>query len=278
MKKIFIAAFIALTLSACNEDDRLANDDNRGERIAGFAQPIQSVSYFEDLGQVTVNVPVTLLGLGNGQAPTEPIEVAYQVDATASTAVEGLEYNFADNTRKVTIPAGSTFANIPLLVNTGDLNASSATKLVLTLTQASAGTVVLQSSKQISVAFVGCLADLAGTYTAVTVNANTGGTLTQLNQAITETGINSFITQNTGTFNPGQAPNQGFHFTVLCGEINVASQGLFNGQYAGNEVVGVPDSSGAAGHVIDANSFSIKYKANGGGGVYSTWTTTYTRN
>lgn len=277
MKKIFIAAFVALTLSACNDDDRLANDDLKGDRIAGFAQAIQSVSYFEDLGQVTVNVPVTLLGLGNGEAPSQPVEITYELDAAASTAVEGVEYNFVDNTRKVTIPAGATFANIPLLVNTGDLNSSSATKVVINLTQASAGTVVLQSSKQVSVTFVGCLADLAGTYTAVTVNAATGSTFTQVNQTITETGINSFITTNTGTFSPGQAPNQGFNFSVLCGEIDVPSQGLFNGQYT-NEVVGVPDSSGADGHVIDANSFSIKYKANGGGGVYTTWTTTYTRN
>lgn len=277
MKKIFIAAFIALTLSACNDDDRLANDDLRGDKVAGFAQAIQSVSYFEDLGQVTVNVPVTLLGLGNGQAPSEPIEITYEVNTAASTAVEGTEYNFIDNSRKVVIPAGSTFANIPLLVNTGTLNESSATKLVLNLTQASAGTVVLQSSKEVAVTFVGCLADLAGTYTAVTVNAATGAVFTQANQTIFETGINSFRTTNTGTFSPGQAPNQGFNFTVLCGEVDVPSQGLFNGQYS-NEVVGVPDETGADGHVINSNSFAIKYKANGGGGVYTTWTTTYTRN
>ena len=278
MKKIFIAAFIALTLSACNDDDRLANDDNRGERIAGFPQQSQSVSYFADEGQVTVDVPVVLLGLGNGQAPTEAIEVTYSVNATASTAVEGVEYNFPSSSRTVTIPAGSTIASIPLLVNTGQLNESSATKVVLTLTQATSGTVVLQSANEISVNFVGCLADLAGTYTAVTVNVATGGTLTQLNQAITETGTNSFITQNSGTFNPGQAAIQGYHFSVLCGEIDVPSQPLFNGQFGALELVGVPDSSGSDGHVIDADSFVVKYKANPGSGNYLTWTTTYTRN
>jgi hypothetical protein len=96
------------------------------------------------------------------------------------------------------------------------------------------------------------------------------------------TAINTFKTTNTGTFGAGQAPDQGFTFNVVCGEIFVPSQGLFNNYYMGNEVVGVPLTTGPyagmQGHVIDATHFVVKYKAYAGTtSGYITWTSTYTK-
>lgn len=258
MKKIFIAAFIALTLSACNDDDRLANDDNRGDKIAGFPQASQSASYFEDEGQVTLNVPVVLLGLGNGQAPSQPVELAYEIDTANTTAIEGGEYNFTDNSRRVTIPAGATFATIPLLINTGDLNATAATKLVLTLKPVSSGLVVHEGSKQITVNFVGCISAITpGNYTAL-VGAGSSGTVGfQFPETISVTGINTFKTLRTYPYYPGpnynpSLPSFGFVFEDICGQISISSQPMFN-YYGGNVVSGT-------GEVIDANSFKVSYQ------------------
>lgn len=252
MKKIFIAAFIALTLSACNDDDRLANDDLRGDKVAGFASASQSASYFTDQGQVPMDVPVVLLGLGDGQSPTQPIEVTYEIDAS-STAVEGGEYSFADTSRKVTIQADSRFANIPLLINTGDLNPTSATKLVLNLTSASSGTVVLQTSRQITINFVGCISTIVpGNYTAlVTSGTNTGFTFAT---TVTAAGVNTFVTGHTFPYYPnsnyGVRPRYGFIFEDVCGDIDIPSQNLFTN--AANIVQG-------SGEVINANSFKVSY-------------------
>lgn len=253
MKKIFIAAFIALTLSACNDDDRLAYDDNSGDKIAGFPQASQSASYFEDEGQVTLNVPVVLLGLGNGQVPSQSVELAYEIDAVNTTAVEGGEYNFTDNSRRVTIPAGATFVNLPILVNTGDLNPTSATKLVLTLKPVSQGLVVLETSKQLTVNFVGCISTIVpGNYTAlVTSGNNTGFTFST---TIAAAGVNTFLTGHTFPYYPNTnypgRPRYGFIFEDICGVIDIPAQNLFTN--ASNIVQG-------SGEVVDANTFKVSY-------------------
>ena len=272
MKKIFIAAFIALTLSACNDDDRLANDDLRGDKIAGFASASQSASYFTDEGQIPMDVPVVLLGLGNGEAPSQPIELTYEIDAS-STAVEGGEYSFGDTSRKVTIAAGSTFAKIPLLINTGDLNPTAATKLVLNLKSSVSGTVVLETSKQITVNFVGCISSITpGAYNAV-VNEGSSGTVGfQFPETITVAGVNTFKTARTYPYYPGpnynsSLPSYGFVFEDICGDITISSQPMFN-YYGGNPVSGT-------GEVIDANSFKVSYEI--GGSSVAFGNVTYTK-
>jgi len=256
MKKIFIAAFIALTLSACNDDDRLANDDLRGDKVAGFASGSQSVSYFTDQGAVSVDVPVVLLGLGNGESPSQPIDFTYEVDAS-STAVEGGEYSFGDTSRKVTIPAGSRFVNIPLLVNTGDLNPTAATKLVLNVKTTTPGVVVLQSAKQITVNFVGCIsAILPGVYTATVEAGSSSNIGASYAENITVEGVNTFRTLRTFPYMPGPnyvpgLPSYGIVFSDICGDLTIDNQLLF-GVYTSNIVSG-------SGEVIDSNSFRLSY-------------------
>ncbi|RZJ34349.1 MAG: hypothetical protein EOO51_10110 [Flavobacterium sp.] len=286
MKKLLSFVFIVAAALSCTNDSNLPGDSfGEGPKIVGFGTSLEAISYFSDEGVVEKSFPVNLIGLGNGQTSSEPIVVNYTVDTEASTAVEGVEYDFGDATGSITIPAGGTFGMLNLNVHTGSFNPDVPTQLVLKLTSASGETVVGAEESTLTVKFVGCLADLEGTYTITLKRESTGAVSTQTNQHIVQTGTNQFRTENTGSFTPGQAPDpnrQGFNFTVLCGEIVVPSQGLFDNQYS-NEVVGVPmttgDYVGFEGHVIDANSFIIRYKANAGGATgFITWTATYVRN
>lgn len=292
MKKLLSFVFIVAAALSCSDDSNLPGDSfGEGPKIVGFGTSLEALSYFSDEGVVEKTFPVNLIGLGNGQTSSEPIDVHYEVVTSAAegepvtTAVEGVEYNFADTSGNITIPAGGTFGMLHLNVNTGSFNPDVPTQLVLRLTSATGETVVGEQDSVLVIKFVGCLADLDGIYTISLKRESTGVVSTQTNQHVTETGVNQFITENTGSFTPGQAPDpnrQGFNFTVLCGEIVVPSQGLFDNQYS-NEVVGVPmvegDYVGFEGHVIDANSFVIRYKANAGGATgFITWTATYVRN
>lgn len=264
----------------CTDDDLKPEGDFTGERIVGFGSNLQSVSYFADEGPVEKTFPVNLIGLGNGQVASEDIVINYEVDMANSSATEGVEFNFADASGQIILPAGSTFGTFPLIVNTGNLDENVPTELVVKLTSAS-GAVVGAQYSTLKIVFVGCVADIAGTYTLEITRESTGNTTTMTNEVVTEVGINKFRTTNTGTFTPGQAPNQGFTFEVLCGNIVVPSQGLFNNAFS-NEVVGVPmvtgDYIGLEGKVIDENTFVIRYKANAGGATgYITFTAVYTR-
>jgi hypothetical protein len=166
MKKILLIATLAFSLFSCNDEERLANDTrNEGPEIVGFNKSVENVAYFSNVGQKTLDVPVVMQGLGDGLAPVTPIAVSYEIDLANSTAVKGTEFDFADATGKVTIPAGGSFANIPLLINTGSFNATQKTELVLKLTSASSG-VVGEQYKTIKIVFVGCATALEGSYTA----------------------------------------------------------------------------------------------------------------
>ena len=163
MKKILLIAMISISLFSCN-DDRLPTDTrNEGPEIVGFKNSVTNVAYFSNVGQKPLDVPVVMQGLGDGLLPVSPITVSYEVDLANSTATEGTEFNFADATGKITIPAGGTFAQIPILVNTGSLNATQRTELVLKLTSASSA-VVGEQYKSIKIVFVGCATALQGNY------------------------------------------------------------------------------------------------------------------
>jgi hypothetical protein len=163
MKKLLLIATIAIGLFSCSKD-RLATDTlTDGPEIVGFNKAVENVAYFSNVGQKPLNLAVVMQGLGDGYAPTEPITVSYQIDLTKSTAVLGREFNFANTTGKVTIPAGGSFANIPLLINTGSFSSTAKTVLVLNLTSPSSG-VIGEQYKSMTVAFVGCATNLVGTY------------------------------------------------------------------------------------------------------------------
>lgn len=293
MKKLLALAIVMAAAVSCSDDDlpvgpNLQPDD---QFIVGFPSAAVAYSYFADEGQVQREFPLVLIGGNEGNPADEPIVISYEVvpfnpaNGSGSTATQGTEFDFVNTTGQITIPAGQDFVQFPLLVNTGSLDETAATRLVLNLTQVSGPeTIISQNNRTFTVNFVGCQADLAGSYTVSVLRESSGATTTLPNpEIISEISTNYFKTTNTGTFNPGQGADQGFFFNVLCDEITVPSQWLFAGEYVGYEVIGVPfdsgDYAGMEGVIIDENTFKIRYKAWGGSASgYIFWTNTYVRN
>ncbi|MBD3583393.1 hypothetical protein [Flavobacterium selenitireducens] len=289
MKKLLALAIVMAGAIACSDDDlplgpNLQPDD---QFIVGFPSSSATFSYFADEGPVQREVPIVLIGGNEGNPSDEPLVINWRVvpgtEPGGSTATEGLEYDLPDATGTISIPAGQNFTQFPVIINTGDLNADVSTRLVIELTQVSGdGNIVSYNNRLVTVNFVGCLADLEGNYNVSTLRESTGQVLNQTDQQIDEVDVNYFVTENTATLTPNQiAGPQGFNFEVLCGEITVPSQGLFQGAYP-NNVVGVPFDSGEfaglQGVVMSDNQFKIRYQVNYGGATgIVTVVSTYTR-
>ena len=280
MKKLLILALSAATIISCTDDDiRTEHQLDSGPKVIGFSSSFESVAYFEDLGAIQRDFPVNVIGTGNGQLSDSDITVTYEVDPT-STATEGVEYNFVDASGMVTIPAGSSFGMFPLVVNTGQLDPVQKTELKLKLVSSSAGTTVGQQYSTLRIVFVGCQTQIAtagspGSFTC-TVVRNDGASITFPSETVELVDINTLKSTTTGTWSPGTiAPDQGYDFIDICGDITVPVQGLCQGYYS-NQVYGLT-SDGTDGSVTDSDNFAATYEITFSAGNRQ-YTNTYVRN
>jgi len=248
IKHIFLASITAIMFTSCIVDDEADDQFLNSPAVVGFSSSLAAESYFVDEGAILRNYQVDLLGNGGeGEAPTSPITVSYEIDTEATTAVEGQEFNFVDNSGTVTIPAGSTFANFPLEINTGNLDPDMPTKLVLNLISTDSDNAVVSSNNDVlEITFVGCQSQLDQfTYTVNTTRISNGNLVASSVETFTSPSVNEFSTVSTGPYGPNStgyaggsiAANNGFTFIDICGEITISNQGLANNAYS-NEVYG----------------------------------------
>lgn len=280
IKFIFTALFCSLMLSSCIVDD----EDEYLDALAntpytvGFSNATATESYFEDIGAVEKSYLVKIIGGQDGSDPNAPITVSYSVNTEASTATEGEEFSFTGSDRTLTIPAGSDFATLDLLVNTGSLNPDEPTKLVLDLTEinsSGAPATIAAQRQQLTITFVGCLSKVALPDQPVKyhleVTSSSGGSLSR-DEEITYTGPNNFSTGSVGTWSslPGCYC---YPFEVICGEVFVPDHNLSD--YYSNEVYGINDA-GADGSVDpETGVITIKYNIDFSDGPV-TYTAVYT--
>ncbi|WP_339834885.1 hypothetical protein [uncultured Flavobacterium sp.] len=208
MKKLLILSTGLLMLACTNDDTNSELNLTSGPKIVGFEKSFESIAFFEDLGQVEKTFAVNLVGFGDGKSSNSNIILSYEVDLLNSTATEGVEFDFVNNTDKITIPSGSTFATIPLNVNTGQLNPTEKTELVLKLKSNTENVVVGEQFKTIKIVFVGCQTNLQGTYT------NTSGNRTAV---VTKTGPNEY----RSSYLPNFSTYYWFDFVDICGELTI---------------------------------------------------------
>jgi hypothetical protein len=262
MKKLMTLMIVAASFLSCSDDGiKTEQDLTKGPKVVGFASSIATVPYFSDQGVVLRKFPMNLIGNGNGQVSANDIEVSYTVDP-ASTATAGTEYSMVDTTGKITIPAGTTFGEFPINVNTGSLNPTQKTELIINLTTSSPGSVVGAQYDQLRIIFVGCLSQLAGNYNVVI--STVAGTSTRTNEVVTLTEINTFKTLYVGRYGLGTFTPPGYTFIDICGEISVPDQTL--GQYS-NTVYGIDDyGTGIDGIITSATSFEVKHNISFGSG------------
>lgn len=262
MKKIFLLLAVAVAGISCDDDIRADHNFTTSPKIVGFTSPLSTVSYFADEGAVERSFPLSLIGGGDGKPLAVDTEVTYTVDP-ASTATEGVEFDFVNNNGKIVIPAGKTFGEFPIYVNTGDLNPTQKTELILNLTGVNNGAVVSANHTQLRIVFVGCQSQVGtagGPLYTVTVTRNDGVIRTYFNEAITSPVVNDFKTTTTGQWAAGAiAPDQGYNFTDICGDITMPNQNLAQGFYS-NTVTGTDAYDGNDGKVNSLNNFETKYE------------------
>lgn len=270
--KLIVFAFIAMSMAtSCIVDDEPDMGYKNGPYFVGFEKKIVEVSYFADEGVVLNQYPVKLMGGSDGSLSNQDIVIDYSIDPE-STAVEGQEFDFVSNTGTLTIPAGETFANFPLNVNTGSLDETAATTLVLKLTgTTTSGTVVSSLNNTLKITFVGCVAELEKyTYSVKLLKDGAPAGTELTGEPIYKDDVNSFRTRTTAIFAPGTGGSDpakgGVSFSVLCGEINFPTQGLLQGFY-GNTV-----SDNGSGSVNADGSFTLKFTISGQGDFEQTYT------
>lgn len=254
--KYILSLFVLLSVLSCSEDDKAGYTyDGSGDRIYGFQNPTTRVQYFQDLGTLEELIPIVQIGGSDGSASATDIVMTYTVDTANSTATEGVEFDFSDTSGQITIPAGETFVQFPLLINTGNFSPTEKTSLFITLTgivdnnNAVVGTI----HEQVEVVFIGCLSTLDSFTYDVTTVRDDGATVNHGLQNLTAIGVNEFRTESVGLWGPGVlAGHGGYDFVDVCGDLTVPAQNL-SGVYSNQNYSDEP------GVVMPNGDFSITY-------------------
>ena len=257
-KKLFLFLFLAAAVTSCDEvgDDEELNYGN-GAYVAQFPFPARTGFFLKDDAVIyDYNIPVELVG-GNGLALDSDVTVSFEKldfvddvttidDDSYVSAVEGVDFEFVNPTNSIVIPAGSTFASIPIRVLSGNLDDQAPAVLVLNLTQVSASgaSVVTSGTKsKISVVLQGtCSSDLAGTYDLVTTRVGPGTVYVLPNEVVEEIAAGEYLTSSTGPYNNrglissgaqlGTA-SAGFIMIEVCGRIALKAGQRLGGQLGG---------------------------------------------
>lgn len=255
MKKLITLLFVGAAFLSCTDDD-IKTEQNlaAGDKVVGFPSDVYPVPYFEDEGVILRKFPLDLIGTANGQYSATDIEVEYEIDYANSTATEGVEFNFVDTSGKIVIPAGSTFGEYPLEVNTGNLNPDYKTVLVLKLKSSSPGSTIGAQYDTLKITFVGCLSLLDGNYSVAITSA--GLTAVRTNEVVTLTDINTFRTRYVGRYTLGTFSPAGYTFIDICDEISLPKNQTLGGY--SNKVYGTSFyGDGIDGIVTSETTFEV---------------------
>lgn len=240
MKKFLLLFLSALAFVSCDEGDALATDKTaEGPKIVGFKSASSNIAYFEDLGVKDHSFPVNLIGLGNGLLSTTDIAVPYEIDLANSTATEGVEFDFTDSSGTIRIPAGTDFGTFNLKVNTGQLNASAKTELVIIL-KPTVGVTVGEKQKTLKIIFVGCSTALEGSYVASNGRPAT----------VTKIAPNLY----RSSYLPNFAATYWFEFSDVCGDLEI-----YNWQFNGSNPLTATGGGNVTGYVNGAGGLVFEH-------------------
>lgn len=265
LKNLFLVLLV-VSISSCDLGSDKELDYGNGPYVAQFPFASRTAFFLKDDAETfDYTLPVELVG-GNGLALSQDITITYEVDTVTTwdddenpltpevvvnTAEEGLNFDFAGSA-SIVIPAGSTFASIPLKIYSGTLDDQDPPVLLIKLTSVTANgvNVVTSGSKgSISLTLQGtCISDLGGLYNTSIIRTGTEAGTTPLSsytvalEPITETAEGVYLTTVTGRFalptitqvitgpfnqlNAG--PTGGYVFKEVCGRIAVEQQRLFS--------------------------------------------------
>ena len=239
MKKLILLFALSISVLSCTDDD--VNSYDNSPYIVGFYKQAEVKSYVATGDVEALNIPINLIGGEQGLTMTGPVNMTYELDPS-STAVLGDEFDFVNPTNTIVLPAGKTSVDLPLTINTGNLEtgAENAKKIVLNIKTASSlqPVVVGAQYKQITITLNGlCFSNAQGTYTLTTTRLDNGAIYNLPGEEVIVTGPGTYLTSSTGPYNNrglvaagAQVPSStpGFNFTEVCGAITIQEQNLCN--------------------------------------------------
>ena len=274
IKNLFILALIGVfSFTSCDTEETIPGHDiTTGPAIVGWGDKAATLSYFSDIGILNNMYPVDLLGSGDGAPTTSDINISISVDPS-STAVSGNEYTLPASV--VTIPAGGTFAGVPVNINTGGFNPAMPTFLLLNIETTTNGAVVSTLASQFQINFVGCKSTLADYNYSVTITReNTGQSYSAGSESISLLDVNYFQTETVMYF----PVVPGVIFTDICGALTAVQQDLgpYSNQVTGSYGAGT-DSVGSVDPVT--GDFELRYYVSPSGTTeWGHHTAVYTKN
>lgn len=231
MKKIFLLLAISFASVSCLVDDEVENYAG-SSNVIGFENESQFGSYVASGEVVDLNVPVLLVGGGQGLPMESDVTVTYALDAS-STATEGLEFDFVNPSKTLVLEGGLTSALVPIKINTGNLETGveGQKTIVLNLTTVSNGAVIASNMDQIVITLNGlCYSNLAGSYNlSVTRLSPAGGPYSFPNEILDQVADGVYNTTTTGNYDLTlltSASDAGFTFTDVCGSLLMETQNL----------------------------------------------------
>lgn len=256
LKNLFLFLLVVSVASCDVGDDKELNYGN-GSFVTQFPFATKTGFFLkDDAATFDFNVPIELVG-GNGLAIDKDITITFDIDATTlappvppatvglpiNTAVEGVNFDFVGS-KTLTIPAGSTFASIPLKIYSGTLDDSNPPVILIKLTSVNAeGIDVVTSGNKGSVALTlqgTCTSDLAGNYSNSSVRVDpVGGPYIAALDVISELSSGTYRTSFVGNYYiPGTPPTSGtwnaldasgtpgYTLKEVCGRVRVENQQL----------------------------------------------------
>jgi len=241
--KIIFLTLLTLTIAiSCVKDD--VENNSKGDYVVGFKNSQSSYIYTDnDVDPVQVFEPIDLVGGSNGTTAATDISIPFSIDVT-STAILGTDYTITATGGSVTLEAGSSFVKLPFTINPSVLPGNVPKTIIINLGQPStAGAVVAEDKKTITVTIAKCASDLEGTYALEVTREDNGVVYNFPNEVITQLALGVYETSSTGPYddltNDG-APRNGFIFKDVCQSIAIDEQNL--GDYYSNLVEGDEDA------------------------------------
>lgn len=216
MKKIkSILLILPLIAFSCFVDDdpqQFENSLSITPYTVGFERDQTIVSYTPNNGTIPVEIFVNLLG-GDNFSNTPQQDVTFEVDATASTAMSGVDYSIEGSS--FTISPNREFGVITINLLTDNLTAEPPGIVVINLTSASNGVVAEQF--RTTTIFICPVSDLAGNYTSDEIIASTAP-----NAVITEIGTGQYQIDAMPfiAFGGAGGPPAFINFSDVCGELS----------------------------------------------------------
>lgn len=236
LKYILVLILVLGTFYSCVDKETRYDLNDKGQNLAGFELSRTLVSGIADGTEYTFPMKVKVVGpsvkdLTSNVTLTVTVDEALIADAAEADtnlipAIEGTHYRIDDPTVVLT-KSNNYLGTVDVTMITEGLITPlpKSPILVLSTVSAAGDPKVTNNAKPITINLnFACFSEFQGTYTVTTTSSS--GTVRVRTEWIEKIGVEQYLTQIVGTWNPPLNSEYGFTFDNACNVISVPLQGL----------------------------------------------------